>query len=136
MIGDSKEPRATGGGFTLIEVIGALLVFSVGVIMLLQITTSLSRQLEYAALNSLITAEGQERLDSMNALAFSFLATGTVQDTMTIRGVQYGRTQTVTPCPCTGGSPSVLTKKVYVSLVPLTGTGPSFTATGYVADLW
>ena len=54
----------------MIEVIGALLVFSVGVIMLLQITTSLSRQLEYAALNSLITAEGQERLDSMNALAF------------------------------------------------------------------
>ena len=90
---------ALRAGFTLIEVIGALLIFSVGVIMLLQLTTSLSRQLEYAAINSLITVEGQERLDSLGALAYSSLTVATNEATLTIRGVAYSRTESITQVP-------------------------------------
>ena len=63
-------PRAPvrKGGFTLIEVVAALLTFSMGVIMMLKLTTSLSRSMEHSAVNSLITVEGQERMDSLSAL--------------------------------------------------------------------
>ena len=127
---------ALRAGFTLIEVIGALLIFSVGVIMLLQLTTSLSRQLEYAAINSLITVEGQERLDSLGALAYSSLTVATNEATLTIRGVAYSRTESITQCPCASGSGSPLMRMIDVSLSPVNGSGPSFSASTYMTDSW
>ncbi len=122
-------PRSSRRGFTLIEVIGALLIFSAGVIMLLQITTSLSERLEYAALNSLITAEGQERLDSLGAFTYASLSIGTDVDTLSVRGVSYLRTQDVSQF-------TPLVRKVDVTLAPLAGTGPTFDAGTFVSDAW
>jgi Tfp pilus assembly protein PilV len=124
----TETPRRRSG-FTLIEVIGALLIFSAGVIMLLQITSSLSRSIEHSAVRSMITAEGQERVDSLNALAYSSLAVGTTNTTLTFRGISYTRTQAITQY-------SPLVKRVIVSLTPTAGTGPSFSATLYRTDAW
>lgn len=119
-------PRA---GFTLIEVVGALLIFSAGVIMLLNLTGSLSRSLEYSAINSVITAEAQERIDSLGALSYASLTVATTQDALTFRGVSYQRTQTITQF-------SPLVRKVVVALMPVAGTGPSFSASIYLSDPW
>ena len=121
-----RRPR---GGFTLIEVIGALVVFSVGVIMLLQITGSLSSRLEWAALNSLITAEGQERLDSLDSVLYGALTVGTDVDTLTFRGIQYRRTQTVTQF-------TTLVREAEVVLEPLSGDGPTFHASIFASGSW
>src|SRR5688572_16634773 len=122
--------RRTDGGFTLIEVVGALVVFSMGVIMLLSITRALSQRLEWSALNSLITAEGQERVDSLDAIGYSSLAVGSDVDTLSIRGVSYRQTQTITQY-------TALVRKAVVTLEPLgSGDGPSFSATLYASDVW
>jgi Tfp pilus assembly protein PilV len=124
------RPRPRIGGFTLIEVMGALLVFSAGLIMLLSITRSLSQRLEWAALNSLITAEGQERLDSLDAVTYPSLAVGSDVDTLTLRGVSYRRTQTITQF-------TALVRRAVVTIEPLgAAAGPTFEATIFSAGEW
>lgn len=120
---------ASRAGFTLIEVIGALLIFSTGVIMLLRITGALSTSLEHSAINSVIAAEGQERVDSLSALGYASLATGTTTSSPTVRGIPYTQTQVISQY-------SPLVKEVVVTLARTTGTGPTFSATFYVADPW
>jgi Tfp pilus assembly protein PilV len=123
-----RRPR--DGGFTLIEVVGALVVFSMGVIMLLSITRALSQRMEWSALNSLITAEGQERLDSLDVLSYGSLAVGSDVDTLSIRGISYRQTQTITQY-------TALVRRAVVTIEPLgTADGPSFTATIYASDAW
>lgn len=93
MIGRGPAKR---DGFTLIEVIAALLIFSAGILMMLGVTRGLSRSMEHSALNSLLTAEGQERMDSLAALTYATLTVGTRQDTLVFRGISFRRTQIVT----------------------------------------
>jgi prepilin-type N-terminal cleavage/methylation domain-containing protein len=117
-------------GFTLIEVIGALMIFSVGVIMVLQVSGALTRQMEYAAKSSELVARAQERLDSLEAMPFDSITVGDRQDTLTVRGVVYVRRATVT-------SVTGVLRRIDVSLVPqTTGDGPSYSATSYAATRW
>lgn len=118
------------GGFTLIEVIGSLVIFSLGVIMVLQLTGALTRQMEYAAKSSELVARVQERLDSLEALPFDSVLVGSRQDTLTVRGIRYVQTATVT-------SVTGLLRRIDVSLAPqITGDGPSYSATSYAATIW
>lgn len=117
------------GGFTLIEVMAALLVFSAGVIMMLGVTRGLSRSLEHSAINSLITAEGQERLDSLTSASYASLTPGAYTDTLSIRGIRYRRTLTVSQY-------SPLVKKVDVTVHPVSGPGPAYDASSYRSDTW
>lgn len=115
-------------GFTLIEVIGALVIFSLGVIMVLQLTRALSRQMEYGATSSELVVRAQERLDSLEALPFDSITVGTRSDTLTVRGIRYRRQFTVTAM--TG-----LLRRIDVSVSPLTaGQGPSVSETSYAAQ--
>lgn len=118
------------GGFTLIEVIGSLVIFSLGVIMVLQLTGTLTRQMEYAAKASELVARAQERLDSLEAMPFDSITVGTRQDTLTVRGTRYVRRSTVT-------SVTGLLRRIDVSMAPQTaGRGPSYSATSYAAARW
>jgi prepilin-type N-terminal cleavage/methylation domain-containing protein len=127
---DHSGRRRRRRGFTLIEVIGALLIFSVGVIMLLQITNSLAERLEWAALNSLITAEGRERLDSLDALDYTSLPVATDIDTLSFRGISYRLTQQVTQF-------TALVRRAQVTLQPLgTAEGPTFQASVFSSGAW
>lgn len=118
------------GGFTLIEVIGALVIFSLGVLMVIQLSGALSAQMEYAAKSSELVARGQERVDSLEAVAFESLAVGTSQQGITVRGSSYTLTATVSTM--TG-----VLKRIDVTLAPVTaGTGPSYSLTSYAAARW
>lgn len=125
-----RQCPARRAGFTLIEVMAAFLVFSAGVLMMLGVTRGLSLSLEHSAINSLITAEGQERMDSLNAVSYASLTVGSVTDTITFRGIQYRRIQSVTQY-------SPLVKRVDVTLARLDGgVGASFSASSYRGDVW
>ena len=117
-------------GFTLIEVIAALVTFSLGVIMVLQLSTALSAPMEYSARTSSIVARAQERLDSLEALPFDSLTLGTDTDTLTVRGVRYILTAGVTEV--TG-----VLYQIDVELAPsVTGSGSTFSATSYATAAW
>jgi prepilin-type N-terminal cleavage/methylation domain-containing protein len=123
-------PVASVRGFSLIEVIAALVVFSMGVLMVLSLTTALSTRMQYSAVASELAVRSQERLDSLESLPFASLTVGTKVDTITVQGVQYVRTVVVTPV--TG-----LLYELQVTLVRLDGgSGPSSTATSYAAAPW
>lgn len=114
----------------MIEVIGALVIFSVGVIMVLQLSTSLSARMEYAAKTSEVVARAQERLDSLEALPFASLSLGSDVDTLSVRGVGYLLTSTITAV--TG-----ILYQVDVTLAPsVAGGGPTYSTTSYAAAEW
>ena len=123
-------PSPDSRGFTLIEVIAALVIFSMGVIMVLDLTQALSEEMKYAATTSELVVRAEERLDSLEALPFASLSTGTKIDTLTVQGVSYKRTQSVSAV--TG-----LLYQLQIDLAPLTtGLGPSYSATSYSAAQW
>jgi prepilin-type N-terminal cleavage/methylation domain-containing protein len=123
----STERRA---GFTLIEVMGALIIFSLGVLMTLNLTDSLSEQLARAAIRSEIMARARTSLDSLEAEGFGGVSVGSVQRNFTAHGRSYRETLQVSSF-----SPLVL--QVTVAIDPVSGVrGPSHSLTSYLSGDW
>ena len=116
-------------GFTLIEVIGALVIFSVGVLMLIQVSGALGTQMRYAGTRSELAVHATQLLDSVAAESFASVTVGTTLDTLVVQGVAY-------ECTVQVASVSPVLKQVDVSLVALDGDGPSHAVTSYVSAAW
>ncbi|HEX9886116.1 MAG TPA: prepilin-type N-terminal cleavage/methylation domain-containing protein [Longimicrobiales bacterium] len=129
MKGRSEPCPTTRDGFTLIEIIGALLIFSVGVIMALQLSGSLATQIESAALRTEVVWLARDGLDSLETVVPDSLTTGTRGDTLVVRGRSYARTFTVALY-------SPLVHQLTVDLSPVTGSGPRHTARSFVSSPW
>ena len=116
-------------GFTLIEVMGALVVFSLGVLMMVQLTGVLSELLERAGLRSEMAVIGQAKLDSLELIPYTSLVLGVTVDTAQLRGTKLVWKTTTT-------QPSVLLRQVNLSVVPSTPPGPTFSGETYVPLVW
>jgi prepilin-type N-terminal cleavage/methylation domain-containing protein len=125
----TRSPWCRDRGFTLIEVIGALVIFSVGVLMVLQVSGALGVQMRYAGVRSEIVILANERLDSLEASPLASISAGTEQDTLSVQGIDYECTVTVT-------SITAVLAKIDVSLIPIGGVGPSHALTSYASDVW
>ncbi len=128
-IGRHKTLPSLADGFTLIEVIGALVMFSLGVLWVMGLTTTLSARMDRAALRSELAVVGQERLDSLGLVAYTSLTVGTTTSSSSIRGETYTWSVTVSD------STAVLLH-VDVSGTPSSGSGPSFSGATFVARSW
>lgn len=117
-------------GFTLIEVMGALVIFSVGVLMAVGLSDAMGERLSRAAIRSELIARARTRMDSLQVAGFDGLVTGSSEDAITVRGRAYRETIRVSPF-----SPLVL--EVFVAMEP-SGTvrGPRHSVTSYVAGRW
>jgi prepilin-type N-terminal cleavage/methylation domain-containing protein len=115
-------------GFTLIEVIGALVIFSVGVLMVIQLSGSLGYRMRYAGARSQIVALAEERLDSLEATPFTSLTPGTTTGSLTIEGMTFQRSVTITDV-------SPVLRRIDVSFTP-TGDGPSHSVRSYASAVW
>ena len=127
--GRLKRLGLSTDGFTLIEVIGALVIFSMGVLALVLLGGTLSVQMEGAALRSELAVVGQARLDSLELVDYTNLTVGTTASSASIRGETY--TWTVTVADSTS-----LLRHVEVSGVPDSGSGPSFSGSAFVPRSW
>ena len=116
-------------GFTLIEVVGALLIFSVGVLMVIQVSGALGTQMRYAGLRSEIAVRVDESVDSLAATPFDSIAAGTSRDTVSVQGQAYERVVAVT-------SITPLLARIDVALAPVGGSGPSHAVTSYASSVW
>ncbi len=116
-------------GFTLIEVIGALVIFSVGVLMVMQVGGALTTQMRYAGARSEIVVLANEVLDSLEAMPLGSVTAGNALDTVNVQGWSYQRSLTVTDL-------TPVLSRVEVELTPLDGTGPSYAATSYTSAVW
>jgi len=124
-----RRRRRSGAGFTLIEVIGALMVFSVGVLMVMSMTSSLTTRFHVNTVRTNLAIVGQQRLDSIAALPYDSVSVGNAADTLTISNESYTCTIVVTQTRPTG-------RTVEVALSPSDGTGPLFEGTVYVVRNW
>lgn len=105
------------------------MIFSVGVLMVLQVSGALGTQMRYAGARSQIAVLAGELLDSLEALPLASLAPGTTVDTVTAEDIEYECTTVITPL--TG----VLTR-IDVSVTPIGGSGPSHSVTSYTSEPW
>ena len=110
--------------------IGALVVFSMGVLMVVQVSGALGFRMRYAGARSEIVVFANERLDSLAAEVFTSLTSGTALDTLDAEGMTFASTVTVS-------SVTPVLKRVDVSIAPLDGgEGPSHSVTSYVSAAW
>lgn len=116
-------------GFTLIEVLGALVIFSVGVLMVMQVGGALSTQMRTAGARSQIVVLAHASLDSIEATPLDSLTVGTVLDTVVVQGWSFQRTMTVT-------SVTPILSRVDVTVAPSGGGGPSHAVTSYTSAVW
>ncbi|MGE0158468.1 MAG: hypothetical protein AB7T31_03595 [Gemmatimonadales bacterium] len=117
-------------GFTLIEVVGALLIFSMGVLMVIQVSGALGTRMRYAGARSEIVVLANERLDSLAAEPFTSLAAGTTTGTISAEGMTFQRSVTIT-------SVTPLLKRIDVTIAPVAGgAGPTHTVTSYASTAW
>jgi prepilin-type N-terminal cleavage/methylation domain-containing protein len=121
--------RAASSGFTLIEVIGALVIFSVGVLMVIQVSGALGTQMRYAAVRSELAVLANQRLDSLEAQAFVSVAAGTALDTLTVQGADY-------ECAVTVAALTAVLKRLDISLAAVVGDGPTHAVTSYISASW
>ena len=117
-------------GFTLIEVLGAMVVFTGGVLMVLNLAESLSQQVTRAALVSQISGIVREQVDSLEALGYAGLSDGETTASLTLIP---NRTWTLTR---TVSTYSPLVRQVTVALEPSGFSGPSRTYSIWVAGEW
>lgn len=124
-----KSLRASADGFTLIEVIGALVVFSMGVLMVVQLSGTLSVQMERAALRSELAVHGQQRLDSLELLDYTSLSVGTTTSSSSTRGETYTWAVKV-------ADSTLFMRHIEVTGTPQSGSGPSFKGSAFVDRSW
>jgi beta-xylosidase len=106
-----------------------MMIFSVGVLMIMSMTTSLSSRFQSNTLRTNLSIVGQTRLDSIAALDFDSVSVGSVADSITVSNEAYWCTITVTQT-------DPVSRTVQVSLDPADGTGPLFDGTVYVSRIW
>lgn len=89
--------RNEAAGFTLIEVVAALLVFAAGVLAALNLAGSLAEQVKASALRSEVVALAQERIEELERLPYDSLLVGlgTDDQDLTVQGLSYTRTTVI-----------------------------------------
>jgi prepilin-type N-terminal cleavage/methylation domain-containing protein len=125
----SWRPPAAARGFTLIEVVAALVIFSVGVLMVIRLSSALGTQMTNAGARSMLVVLANEGLDSLQATPFDSLDAGTTLDTVLVQGRTYARLLAVTAV-------TPMLSRIDVSLTPLDGAGPTHSMTSYSAATW
>ena len=126
---DSCPGFGLSNGFTLIEVIGALVIFAAGILMIMQVSGALTTQMSYAGVRSQIVALANEQVDSIESAPFDSINAGVTEDTVTVQGWEYRRMISVT----------VLTPvlaRVEVELIRVDSMGPSHSVTSYTSAVW
>jgi hypothetical protein len=105
-------------------------IFSVGVLMVMQVSGALTTQMRYAGARSELAVLVNERLDSIESLPFDSIESGagTVQDTVTVQGWSYERLLVVAMI-------TPILAKIDITFSPV-DNGPSHSVTSYRSDVW
>lgn len=119
----------TRDGFTLIEVMGAMVLFTGGVLMVMNLATSLGTQLRRSALITELSSVVKEQVDSLEAEGYAGLTVASTTATLSLRGTNYTLTRAIT-------NYSPLVRQITVTLEPAQGSGPNRSYTTYVNTPW
>ena len=113
-------------GFTLVEVMVAIVVLAIGVLALTQLSLSVVVMLNRAGTKTELAAMAENRLEEIGAQGYAGISDGVRQDTVQIRGRNYSRRVTIT-------TPGRRMRQIQVELAPLGGSGQRYSTMTYVA---
>jgi hypothetical protein len=107
------------------------MIFSVGVLGVMNLTAALSLRMERAAIQSELSVMGQERLDSLEVMDYDDFVTVPSTDfsTTSVRGSEFYWLIMVTDS-------TALARHAQVWLLPSSGIGPSFVGSTFVNRSW
>jgi prepilin-type N-terminal cleavage/methylation domain-containing protein len=127
----SRAPiaRSRTAGFTLIEVMGALLILSVGMASALRLATASTTRLRYVDHKAVAVRIASERIDSLGAVSYAGLPPRVWADT-----VQRGAQRWVVRYTITQWSTRV--RKLEVTTLLVGDTLSSGPVTTYLPDSW
>lgn len=125
MNGEPCPPNCRCGGFTLIEVMGALLIFVMGVLMVLRLGAAMATQLEYSGVASELVVIAHEQIDSLEAK--------TEQNDFKVGANEIEYTKSVTVSLV---NPLLYQLDVDVSLKDTLAWGPGYSVTTFSAGAW
>lgn len=131
---DRCAPRSDPGrkGFTLIEVVAALVIFSAGVLTAANLARGLANQVRDAGIRSEVVAAAEERIEQLERLPYDSLLVGigTGTQSLDIQGLSYTRTTVVS-------SFNARTVSMQVTVAPDGSvSAPSQTLISYQYDAW
>ncbi len=132
----SAEPCSSNpcrGGFTLIEVVGALLIFVMGVLIVMRLSAASSTQLQYSGVASELVVIAHEQIDSLAATPFDSLEAKTEKNDFKVGAGEIEYTKTVTVSLL---NPLLYQFDVDVSLKDTLAWGPGYSVTTYSAGAW
>ena len=132
----SAEPCPSNpcrGGFTLIEVVGALLIFVMGVLIVMRLSAASSTQLQFSGVASELVVIAHEQIDSLAATPFDSLEAKTEENDFKVGSAEIEYTKTVTVSLL---NPLLYRIDVDVSLKDTLAWGPSYSVTTYSAGAW
>ena len=97
--------------------------------MVLQLSGALGIQIRYAAAQSEIIVLANERLDSLEATPFDSISAGMDSDTTAVEGFSYQREAVISEV-------NPVLYLIVVTLSPLDGSAPTYSATSYMSAIW
>ncbi len=109
--------------------IGALVIFAAGILMIMQVSGALTTQMRYAGVRSQIVALANEQVDSIESAPFDSINAGISEDTVTVQGWEYRRMVSVTAL-------TPVLARVEVELIRVDSMGPSHSVTSYTSAVW
>ena len=108
---------------------GALVIFVIGVLMVLRLSAAATNQIEYSGTTSELIVMVHEVIDSLQATPFDSLQAKSEEGVVTIRGIKYVGTLTVSLT-------NPLLYRIEVDVSPEVPPGPSYSVTTYLAGTW
>lgn len=126
---DVLPPAPCRGGFSLIEVMGAVLILSVALGSVLRLATSITTRLEYVRDRAQASRLAEERSDSLRLVSYGTLVPRTWVDTVTRADQSWRLTQSVTQW-------SARLRRIQVTVQPVGDSVPSGQITTYKIDAW
>lgn len=122
-----RKGKISEEGFTLLEVMIALMILSVGILGFMKLQIASIQGNAFGIEMTQATITGQEKMEELKNMAYGAMTGG--NDTVTRAGVPFARSWTVTP------SGTISTIEVVVGWTDKAGTGRSVTLATLRANL-
>jgi len=117
---------ASTGGFTLVEVMVALVILALGALATTQVSLAVAVLMQQSTAKTELIALAENRLESVQARDYAALAPGVEVDTVLVRGTPYVRRITITAA-------NARTRQIQVDLRSSAEDALSYSALTYVS---
>ena len=95
--GQAKSGRfASSGGFTLVEVMVALIILATGALAITHLSLSVAVLMQQSTAKTELIAFAENRMEQVQSQDYDDLRVGVAADTVSVRGKPYVRTVTIT----------------------------------------